>query len=454
MPVMPFLESEVEMPIAFCSGCGTRFQTKDPQTPGFLPPAVIESRAANEQGVSKTRDPLCQRCHSLRFHNTLPSDNLRVSEENSELLKPAHFVSLLGEISRKRCVVVAIVDVFDFHGSLVPDLPKIVGSDNPIILVANKVDLLPPETQLPNVERWIRKECRQAGLESIHSLHMVSCTKGAGMPQLLRKLEELMSYKRMDAYVVGAANAGKSSFINRVLRHSKAKGDKFKGDASPRAGKAATEALTTSHLPGTTLGFVRVSVLAGRQALFDTPGLILPNQLTTLLSPDELANVVPKKRGEHITLQIKEGKAILVGGLAQIHMRSGLPFLLTFYLANSVSVHPTRSEKVGEVLEKHLGGLLSPPSSMEELMALGKFEEQVFEVEGRGWNEAAVDLVLPGLGWVAVTGSGSCTISVELPGGIQAISREPLIEGNTRKTMAKFTGSKIRDGRGNTKRRR
>lgn len=68
--------------------------------------------------------------------------------------------------------------------------------------------------------------------------------------------------RRMDAYVVGAANAGKSSFINYFLKKK----------------PAVDGSLTTSHLPGTTLDVVRVSVMAGQFALFDTPGIILPTQ--------------------------------------------------------------------------------------------------------------------------------------------------------------------------------
>ena len=70
-------------------------------------------------------------------------------------------------------------------------------------------------------------------------------------------------FRRMDAYVVGAANAGKSSFINYCLKKAPGK----------------EGALTTSHLPGTTLGVVRVSVMAGQYALFDTPGIIMPTQV-------------------------------------------------------------------------------------------------------------------------------------------------------------------------------
>lgn len=68
---------------------------------------------------------------------------------------------------------------------------------------------------------------------------------------------------------MGAANAGKSSFINECIKHS------ANGRAQHMGGS-----LTTSHLPGTTLGLVRVSVLAGQYSLFDTPGIILPTQVT------------------------------------------------------------------------------------------------------------------------------------------------------------------------------
>jgi len=308
---------------------------------------------------------VCQRCHGLRYQNRLPTDALRVGEAAHAGLQPKYFLSLLREVSRRRCAVVVIVDLFDFHGSLVPQLPQIVGPENPVIMVANKLDLLPKGIQRPPIERWIRAECRKASLPALHSLHLVSCKTGDGLPQLLKQMQELMAYRRMDAYVVGAANAGKSSFINECIKRS------------PNGGaQHAKASLTTSHLPGTTLGVVRISMLAGRYSLFDTPGIILPTQLTSLLSTEELAAVVPKKRAEHVTLRLSEGKSVLLGGLARVHFISGLPFLLTFYLANAITIHPTPTAKVEAMLEKHVGGLLAPPSSFERLSQLEPFIEQ------------------------------------------------------------------------------
>ena len=101
-------------------------------------------------------------------------------------------------------------------------------------------------------------------------------------------------------------------------------------------------------------------------------------------------------------------------------------------------------------------------------------------VRGRGWEEVATgtvlpnptpnptptptphpeqvatDIVLPGLGWISVVGSGECVVSVEVPQGVVVSSREPMLSGaeHYRSTGVKFTGTKLTTKRGGTKRRR
>lgn len=52
-------------------------------------------------------------------------------------------------------------------------------------------------------------------------------------------------------------------------------------------------------VPGTTLDFLKVD-LGGDVSLYDTPGLILPHQLTSRLDPDELK--VPRKFLENLQI--------------------------------------------------------------------------------------------------------------------------------------------------------
>ena len=61
---------------------------------------------------------------------------------------------------------------------------------------------------------------------------------------------------------------------------------------------------------------------------------------------------MPKKQTDVVTLSLKVGKSVLLGGLARLHMREGLPFSFTFYIANAVPIHPTTSDKAAATLAK------------------------------------------------------------------------------------------------------
>ena len=101
-----------------------------------------------------------------------------------------------------------------------------------------------------------------------------------------------------DIYVVGAANVGKSSFMNRLFNAEGGSAD-VRGKALSKKGQQQRskkrQGLTTSPLPGTTLSFVKLNI-GDNVALYDTPGLILPHQLTSKLSTDDLKVVIPQRK--------------------------------------------------------------------------------------------------------------------------------------------------------------
>ncbi len=63
-----------------------------------------------------------------------------------------------------------------------------------------------------------------------------------------------------------------------------------------------------------------------------------------------------------------------------VYVLQGRPFHFSFFVSNSLTLHPTQAIKVEEMLKNHTGKLLHPPDSYERLQELGPFEEKIYEV--------------------------------------------------------------------------
>eukprot|EP00624_Nannochloropsis_granulata_P001154 evm.model.NODE_1531_length_19035_cov_17.377516.6 len=392
------------------------------------------------------RTVICQRCHKLKHYGEV-EDSLRPGWTDNEALTPERFRELVSVIRKKRCAVVCLVDIFDFHGSLLYNLPRIVG-ENPVLIVVNKADLLPTDFSEERIRIWVKQELEKVGMKEVTTrhIHMVSCKTGANVKPLLRAMKLLARQRKRDLYVIGAANVGKSTFINRLIelgrsggdreRNAKKKSKKKKQDPSKAGG---TSLVTTSPLPGTTLNFIEVD-LGDKVSLYDTPGLILPHQITTLLNTEELKAVIPQKRINHVTLRLKEGKSVLLGGLVRLDMVEGRPFLFTFYVSNDVKLHQTGTDRADEFLEKHIGDLVFPPFTQERRAEMGPWVARDFDIEGTGWKTSAIDIVISGLGWISITGALNCKVRVMAPEAVGVRLRSPLMPYETWATTAKWTG--------------
>jgi hypothetical protein len=116
---------------------------------------------------------------------------------------------------------------------------------------------------------------------------------------------------------------------------------------------------------------------------------------------------------------------------------------MTFFVSNEVKLHPTDTERVPDFLAAHTGTLVSPPHSPTRRDELGPYDSYIFDVEGKSWYESECDLVIAGLGWVSITGTGKCKVKITAPRGISVTQRPALLPFESTGSTAKFSGGRI-----------
>ncbi|MDN6656186.1 MAG: ribosome biogenesis GTPase YqeH, partial [Staphylococcus simulans] len=259
-----------------CIGCGATLQADDPKKPGYVPAHNLHKE-----------DVICQRCFRLKNYNEIQDVGMDSQD----------FLDLLNHLADKKGLVVNVVDIFDFEGSFINALKRIVGNKK-VILAANKIDLLPKQINKRRVKDWLKKSARKYGLEA-EDVVLISAEKGYGIQDLLEAIQQ--HRKQEDVYIVGTTNVGKSTLINKLIEQSV--GEK--------------NVVTTSRFPGTTLDLIDIP-LDDHSFMYDTPGVIQDHQMTHYVSEKELKQIMPNKEVKQRVYQLNEEQTLFFGGLARI----------------------------------------------------------------------------------------------------------------------------------------
>lgn len=363
-----------------CSGCGIRLQSDSADKPGYIP----ASAAAREPAV-------CQRCFRIKHYNDAASP--AVDQDD--------FLRLLAGIGGTDSLVVHIVDLFDFEGSIISGLQRFVGN-NPVLLVVNKIDLLPKSTNFNRLRNWVQKQAKAQGLRTVDVV-LCSAAKRTGFD---RVIEAIQTYRTgRDVYVVGATNVGKSTLINRLIR-----------DYSD-----LDQELTVSRYPGTTLDAIRIPLDDGK-SIIDTPGIVYPSRLTEAVPRGVLQSLLPEKPLKPLVYQLQDGQSLFFGALARFDFVKGERQSFTVYISQALSVHRTKLERADELYAEHKGGLLSPPSR-EELDEIAPWTRHSLRVPPGGGS----DVYISGLGWIHANSPAGALVDVYAPKGIKVLVRDALI---------------------------
>jgi len=363
-----------------CAGCGVSIQTEKKELPGFVPESALQ------------KEPLiCQRCFRIKHYN----------EASSVALDQDDFLRLLSGIGNTQSLVVHIVDIFDFEGSMISGLQRFVGN-NPVLLVVNKVDLLPKSINMNRIRNWVQRQAKEEGLRTVEVV-LCSAKRNIGFERVIEEIEKHRDGR--DVYVVGATNVGKSTLINRLIH-----------DYSD-----LEQELTTSRYPGTTLDAVRIPLDDGK-AIIDTPGIVYSSRMTEIVPRSFLGTLLPDKPIKPLVYQLNEGQTLFFGSIARFDFVEGERQSFTLYVANGMNIHRTKLERADELYAEHKGELLGGPT-LEELEEIPGWTRHTIRIKRGSFS----DIYISGLGWIQVNRDSGALVDVYAPKGIKVLQRDSMI---------------------------
>ena len=363
-----------------CIGGGSTIQTIDKTGLGFTPQSALE------KGL-ETGEVYCQRCFRLRHYNEIT--DVQLTDDD--------FLKLLHEVGDSDALVVNVIDIFDFNGSVIPGLPRFV-SGNDVILVGNKKDILPKSVKPGKISQWLMERAHEEGLRPVDVV-LTSAQNKHAIKEVIDKIEHYR--KGRDVYVVGVTNVGKSTLINAIIQE-------ITGDQN---------VITTSRFPGTTLDKIEIPLDDGSY-IYDTPGIIHRHQMAHYLTAKNLKYVSPKKEIKPKTYQLNPEQTLFLGGLGRFDFIAGEKQGFTAFFDNELKLHRTKLEGASDFYDKHLGTLLTPPNNKEK-EDFPKLVQHVFTIKDK------TDLVISGLGWIRVTGTAK--VAVWAPEGVAVVTRKAII---------------------------
>ncbi|XP_022056753.1 nitric oxide-associated protein 1 [Acanthochromis polyacanthus] len=236
-----FGSPDVDEPVSntCCQGCGAMLHCTSSAVPGYLPSEKF--KVLQQEG--RLGGATCQRCHLLTHHHQ--ALNLQLPREQ--------YKDVVRQVRAHKALVLLVVDLLDLPDSIIPDLAELVGANKHIVVLGNKVDLLPADAPnyLQRIKRQLLWYCQDSGFHAqVTDVHLISAKTGFGVEGLISSLQRSWKYKG-DVYLVGCANAGKSTLFNTLLES-----DYCKSRAADVIHKA-----TISPWPGTTLNLLKFPII-------------------------------------------------------------------------------------------------------------------------------------------------------------------------------------------------
>jgi len=263
-----------------CIGCGVALQSQEKEKLGFTP---------------DIKKDYCMRCFRLKNYGEV-SNNEQVDEDK-----------ILTKVNKAYGIAFFFLDYLNINEFTLAIFKKIKIKK---VLVISKVDTLRKDMKFLKIKKWLSEE-----YAIYDDILFVSSKTGYGINSIFHYADKVGIHT---FYVLGITNAGKSTFINRLLEENH-----------------LSKEIVTSNKPNTTLDFIKLSISG--YLLFDTPGFSYPNMSSNLIG----------KEIKPITFNLKREVTLHVSDYA---IYFSYPTSITCYFSGKENLKRDNEKITGKVL--------------------------------------------------------------------------------------------------------
>ena len=359
-----------------CYNCGAILQDKKSKEKGFIDKEIFENHVEGQVLY-------CQKCFDY-----MKGVNTGALEQNIDKTT----VKILGDAVATDALILWVVDLFTFNGTINPDLAKKI-KKNKIAVVGTHRDLFSSLVKDATLIRFINERFEEYGIVP-DSVTLLGADDDIDMEELKKKFDE--ARRAHDIYIIGSLGSGKTVLINKFLKHYENK---------------TKWPIKTENYRNTNVKVMRIP-LTNSSFIYELPGFSLATSVVGKVEKEVQKQLTPRKRIETHYRTLVKGDALVVGSLAYFELCSGKATNIKFYCAEGVEVKKMKSEKVQDFIEENNRKFSLRPVS-ERITSFRDYDLFEYTMENDGEHH---DISIQGLGWISFTAKGQI-IRVMFPKG-------------------------------------
>ena len=360
-----------------CYSCGAVLQSKKKTETGYVPEELLKDYTGDNQVL------YCQKCFDI-----MKGINTGALEQNIDKAT----TKILDDAVATDAYIIWVVDLFAFNGTINPEIANKLKKLN-VAVIGTHRDLFSNLIKDETLAQFLTERFEEVGIKP-DSVTIVGNTDDVNIKELMEKYNK--ARKAHDIYLVGSKSSGKTSLINKMLKHYVNK---------------TKWPIKTENYRGTNVKIMSIP-LTNSSFLYELPGFSLATSVVSKVEKDVQKLIIPRRRIETHYRTLSKGDALAAGSLAYFELYNGKPTAIKFYCAEGVEIKKMAADKVGDFIEENNRKRSLRPVS-ERITSFRDYDFFEYTMENDGQVH---DISVEGLGWISFVAKGQI-IRVMFPKG-------------------------------------